>query len=70
LPLIANDFKMASATSRTVIILKMPDDWRPWLEIKKTAALKHGVWDFINPNNLTDQEKNLIPPEKPSYKDV
>jgi hypothetical protein len=33
-----------------IVILLSPEDWDSWIEIKKTMAMKSGIWPYVNPN--------------------
>ena len=48
---------MATTTN---VVLEDDKDWIPWLEVTKTVALEHQLWDHINPSvaleNLTKLE--------------
>jgi len=41
---------MTDKTAR--VILSKPSQWDTWLELAKTAAIRKGVWDLINPDSV------------------
>jgi hypothetical protein len=61
---------MATTTGKFAIILSSMDDWYPWIELVESEALKHKIWDFINPNTLDTALPKLTMPEEPTYSDV
>jgi hypothetical protein len=65
-------------TSKTIIILKTPEDWDAWIQTIKTAAMKKRIWDYINPdlprtNNpatmlvITQTVQTLLEPVRPTH---
>jgi hypothetical protein len=45
------------AVTRVTVILNTPDDWFTWLFIRRDAANRHGLWQYIKP----DVARELLP---------
>jgi hypothetical protein len=69
-PLFPYTTNMSSKTNRLAVVLAKPEDWYPWIELVETAALKHKIWDFIDPATHRDILPKLIMPQEPTYSDV
>jgi len=54
------------STSRTVIILKGPNDWKAWIETIKATSLSGEIWEFVNPDLPAEEVKSLVEPVRPS----
>jgi hypothetical protein len=61
---------MASTTGKFAIILSSMDDWYPWIELVESEALKHKIWDFINPDTPEAELPKLTMPKEPTYSDI
>ena len=56
---------MATTTTSNKVILAGPKDWRPWIEVIKTACLEHDIWEYINPETEKEKLPVLSPPIEP-----
>ena len=61
---------MLTSTTRIVVILKDYKDWKKWIEVIKTVALKYNVWKYCNLS--TRREELLVnkEPKRPKPVDV
>jgi hypothetical protein len=57
---------MATMTSRTPLVLSTSNDWEPWLELIKIAAIEYDIWKYINPNQPMGAIPTLVKPVEPS----
>ena len=56
---------MSSAVTTTArIVLKVPADWIPWLEMVKSTIITGQIWEFVNPLTATG---NLPPLAEPTW---
>ncbi|TQS37916.1 hypothetical protein Golomagni_01590 [Golovinomyces magnicellulatus] len=56
--------------SKQVVILHTKVDWGAWIELKKTSALKHDIWKFVNPEFEESDIPSLQEPKRPTPKDI
>jgi hypothetical protein len=52
-----------AALQKVGVVLTNPRDWDEWLETIKTASMRTGVWEYIDPS-LKDPP-TLLPPTRP-----
>jgi len=57
---------MSALAIQTPVILKEEKDWQPWLELIKSASLKYGLWEYINPSTPWAQVPRLERPIRPT----
>jgi hypothetical protein len=57
-------------TSRTPLVLSTSNDWEPWLELIKIAAIEYDIWKYINPNQPIGAIPILVKPVEPSPANV
>jgi hypothetical protein len=57
---------MSTSIIQTPVILKEEKDWQPWLELIKSASLKQGLWEYINPSTPWSQVPRLERPIRPT----
>ena len=58
------------SAQRVTVILNSPNNWEKWLEIIKSKAQEHDIWEFVNPAMLKTDVLNLEVPEIPKTADV
>ena len=46
------------------------DDWYLFIELVESEALKHKIWEFINPGTLEAELPKLTMPKEPTYSDI
>jgi len=61
---------MATATTKTPVILAGPDDWDEWIEIVQTTTRKADIWNLVNPSTAKEKLPKLEPPKRPTPDDV
>src|SRR4029077_13361346 len=61
---------MAGESSKTTVILTTSADWREWIEVTKTAAEGHGVWDHMDPDKTSEQILSLNVPLEPQPQEI
>jgi hypothetical protein len=61
---------MATATTKTQVILAGPDDWDEWIEIVQTTTRKADIWNLVNPSTAKEKLPKLEPPKRPMPDDV
>lgn len=52
-----------AALQKVGVVLTNPRDWDEWLETIKTASMRTGVWEYINPS--LEDPPTLQPPVRP-----
>ena len=55
-----------SSIAQTSVVLTSEKDWEPWIEVIRTASLKHSLWGYIDPSLLKGQVPSLARPIKPT----
>jgi len=58
------------SANKTSVILKDSKDWTKWVEIIKTAALKHDIWKYVDLNTPKGSTPDLEEPIMPRLKNV
>ncbi|RKF54285.1 hypothetical protein OnM2_099048 [Erysiphe neolycopersici] len=53
-----------------IVYVMVRHDWDFWIELIKTAALKHNVWQFVDPEINEYDRPKLVIPVKPTPEDV
>jgi hypothetical protein len=61
---------MTTKVNRLAVVLKDEKDWYPFIELVQTAALKHKIWEYVNPNTKAVDLPQLIAPKEPTYSDI
>jgi hypothetical protein len=61
---------MSTTTGKFAITLSSMDDWYPFIELVESEALKHKIWEFINPGTLEAELPKLTMPKEPTYSDI
>ena len=54
----------------TNVVLEDDKDWIPWLEVTKTVALEHQLWDYINPSVALEKLIKLEAPAEPTLASI
>jgi hypothetical protein len=57
---------MLTIVTQVPVILKEEKDWQPWLELIKSASLKQGLWEYINPSMPWELVPKLEWPIRPT----
>lgn len=52
--------------SRIPLVLSASNDWEPWLELIKIAAIEYDIWKYINPDQPIGSIPTLIKLIEPS----
>jgi hypothetical protein len=52
-----------AALQKVGVVLTNPRDWDEWLETIKTASMRTGVWEYIDPSSK--DPPTLLPPVRP-----
>jgi transposase InsO family protein len=53
----------------TQVVLSQSSDWRPWLQIIRTAAVRAKIWQYVDPDTI-GIPPSCNEPEEPTYFDV
>ena len=42
-----------------MVILDKPEDWKTWLQLRRSSADRHGLWEYVDPSKQEEELKNL-----------
>jgi hypothetical protein len=60
----------ANPLSTLQIILSRPSDWRPWIQMIRTASKQADIWQFVNPETDKDMLPICTEPEEPTVQTI
>jgi len=57
-------------SNRSTVILRDTKDWKKWIELIKTTALKHDIWKYSNPSVAREKLPLRSEPNRPTPRDA
>ena len=45
--------------TKSSVILDKPKDWQTWLQLRRSSADRHGLWEYVDPSKQEEELKNL-----------
>ena len=45
--------------TKSSVILDKPEDWQTWLQLRRSSADRHGLWEYVDPSKQEEELKNL-----------